>query len=355
MASEIPKTMKALVTQADKTAKIEEIPVPEIDDTEVLVKVVALAQNPTDWKHIKGITNPGTICGCDWSGYVVKTGRKVSSPAVGDHVAGFVHGGTYKDRGAFAEYVKATGDLCWKVPEGMISHEEAATMGCSFWTAVQALFHPDRLGLVEPPNKVDKEEWVLVYGGSGSVGMFAIQLAHIAGYKVVATASPRNHELCKSLGADAVIDYKDPSAIEKIKEVSHNSIRAGLDAISEAETQKFCVQAFGAQGGKLVTILGAPQEVQRMRADVKVQSTLIYTSLGRSFIFAGNTPFPASEEDRGHMAQFLKKVPELVKSGQIKPNPTMFFDGGLEGINAGLQHMMEGKHSGQKIVYRLTN
>lgn len=355
MASEIPKTMKALITQPDKTAKVEEVPVPEIDDNEVLVKVVALAQNPTDWKHIKGICNPGTICGCDWSGYVVKTGRNVSSPAVGTHVAGFVHGGTYKDRGAFAEYVKTGADLCWPVPAGTLSHEEAATMGCSFWTAVQALFHPTRLALVEPPNKVDKEEWVLVYGGSGSVGMFAIQLAHIAGYKVVATASPRNHELCKSLGADAVVDYKDPNAIGKIKEITNNSIHVGLDAISELETQKFSVQTFGTGGGKLVTILGAQQEAQRLRPDVKVQSTLIYTALGRSFVFAGNTPFPASEEDRSHMAHFLKKVPELVKSGQVKPNPTKLFEGGLEGINAGLQHMMEGKHSGEKIVYRLSN
>ena len=51
MAQEIPRTMKALITQSDKTAKVEEVPVPEIDDNEVLVKVVALAQNPTDWKR----------------------------------------------------------------------------------------------------------------------------------------------------------------------------------------------------------------------------------------------------------------------------------------------------------------
>ena len=51
MAAEVPKTMKALITQPDRTAKVEEVPVPEIDDSEVLVKVVALAQNPTDWKR----------------------------------------------------------------------------------------------------------------------------------------------------------------------------------------------------------------------------------------------------------------------------------------------------------------
>ena len=98
----------------------------------------------------------------------MRVGKNVTTPAVGDHVAGFVQGGRDKDRGAFAEYVKAAGDLCWKVPKGTISHEEAATMGCGYWTAAQALFHPTRLGLVEPPNKTDKEEWVLVYGGSGA-------------------------------------------------------------------------------------------------------------------------------------------------------------------------------------------
>ena len=52
MATEIPATMRALVTQADKTAKVVEVPVPEIADDEVLVKVVAVAQNPTDWKRM---------------------------------------------------------------------------------------------------------------------------------------------------------------------------------------------------------------------------------------------------------------------------------------------------------------
>ena len=140
--------MKALITQANNTAKVQEVAVPTIDADEVLVKVVAIAQNPTDWKRaclcpshvfshlyatvdVERTGNAGTICGCDWSGYVVKLGENVTSLAVGDHVAGFVQGGTYEDRGGFAEYVKTSGDLAWKVPEGTLTHEEAATMGCA--------------------------------------------------------------------------------------------------------------------------------------------------------------------------------------------------------------------------------
>ena len=145
--------MKALVVQADKTAKVQEVPVPEIDEWEILVKVVAVALNPTDYlctyhsttarctmlntsnADIENVTNPGTISGCDWSGHIVKLGSKVSelhatNLKIGDHVAGFTHGGTYTDRGAFAEYVKATYDLCLKVPEGTLTHEEAAAASC---------------------------------------------------------------------------------------------------------------------------------------------------------------------------------------------------------------------------------
>lgn len=151
--SAIPETMKALVIQEDKTAKVQDIPVPEIKDDEVLVKVVAVAQNPTDWKRtspyhmnlyyrpfahrnayadVKYMTHPGTISGCDWSGYVVKTGKNVSTPAIGAHVAGFVHGSTYTDSGAFAEYLKTSADLTWTVPEGTVTHEQAATLGCAY-------------------------------------------------------------------------------------------------------------------------------------------------------------------------------------------------------------------------------
>ncbi|KAH9844380.1 GroES-like protein [Rhodofomes roseus] len=357
MTSAIPKTMKALITQANKTVKVEEIPVPEIDDWEVLAKVVVVAQNPTDWQYIDTVTNVGTISGCDWSGYIVKLGKKVTELnatglKVGDHVAGFTHGGTYKDRGAYAEYVKATYDLCWKVPEGTLSHEQAATMGCAYWTAVQSLFHPTRLGLVEPPNKVEKEQFVFIYGGSSSVGMYALQLAHAAGYKVVTVASAKNHALCKSLGADYVFDYRDPDVVSKIKETTKNSLHHALDTISQESTQTLALNSYGPGPGKLITIQPLQEKAKQLRDDVEKQITLIYTSLGREVNWNGII-FKASPEDHAHMAQFLSKTPGLVASGTVKPNPIKVWEGGLNAISDGLQHMREGKHSGEKIVYRI--
>ena len=70
--------------------------------------------------------------GCDWSGYVVATGNKVTSHRVGDHVAGFVQGGTFADYGAYAEYVRTPAELSWGVPEGTLNHDEAAALGCAY-------------------------------------------------------------------------------------------------------------------------------------------------------------------------------------------------------------------------------
>lgn len=124
--------------------------------------------------------------------------------------------------------------------------------------------------------------------------MFAIQLAHLAGYKVVTTASPRNFQLCTSLGADAVFDvgvffrhellyqtilhtdrciqYRDPDVVTKIKDVTSDSIHKALDAISEASSQTTAIQAFAPGSGKLVTVLSVAAEAQALREDVVIQS-----------------------------------------------------------------------------------
>lgn len=76
---------------------------------------------------------------------------------------------------------------------------------------------------------------ILIWGGSSSVGLFAIALAKLSGQIVVTTASPHNHELLKTRGIDAVFDYKDPEVSVKIKEwgKQYGGIKIALDTISE--------------------------------------------------------------------------------------------------------------------------
>lgn len=80
--------------------------------------------------------------------------------------------------------------------------------------------------------------------------------------------------------------------------------------------------------------------------------TLIFTSLGREFTIRG-THFPANTQDKQHMVRFLTKLPELIRTHAIKPNPTKLLTGGLDGIGGGMLFMDQGRNSGEKIVYRL--
>lgn len=223
--------------------------------------------------------------------------------------------------------------------------------------------------------------------------MYALQLAHLAGYKVVTVASPKNHALCRSLGANFGFDvrrtfpiqhrflmryvcyqYKDPAAVSQIREVTRDSLHYALDAISSEESQVLTLSAFGPGPGKLVVIVPLAEKAMQLRPDVHKQGmpfhycepslsqtltrvccatvTLLYTALGRECTMRGMF-FAASPEDHAHMAQFLTKTPELVTTGKVKPNPIKLWEGGLKAIPDGLRYMKEGRNSGEKIVYRV--
>ncbi|KAI0707838.1 GroES-like protein [Earliella scabrosa] len=351
--NDIPATMKALVIEERHRAAVKEYPVPQIGDDDILIKTVAVSLNPTDWKHVDyPIGKVGTVVGCDLSGIVAKVGKNVTSPKIGEHVAGFVHGSAFEDEGAFAEYVKTPADLVWIVPPNTFAHEQAAALGVALCTAAQALYHPMRLDIAEPPSTVSANEWFFVYGGSSAVGLCTVQLARLSGFKVVATASPHNFSLVKDYGATEVINYKDAGVVQKVKEVTGDTIKNALDAISERETQPITVDSIAPSGGKVVVLLRPATDVIA-RKDVEVIHTLLYTALGRAFDFGPDTQYPASLEDKAQIVQFLKKLPQLVLEGAVKPLPVKLWEGGLEAIPDGLQYMREGKVSAEKIVYRL--
>ncbi|KAF8760123.1 NADPH quinone reductase [Rhizoctonia solani] len=270
-----------------KKVELEQIPIPTLEINEVLIRIHSIAQNPTDWKHTDFLSPVGNVIGCDFSGTVVKLGAdSISRVKVGDTVAAHVHGGNYKDRGAFAQYAKADSDLVWKFSPSVLSFEEAATMNCALWTVIQAFYL--RMGLEEPSSALPKNEWILIYGGSTSLGLFSIQLAKLSGYKVVTTTSPKNFDLLKSLGADIVI----------------NSLAPTPD---------------GARPGKVMVSLIPNEDAKALRKDVIVLNTVIYTAFGRSFELA-KIQFPASPEDRAHMASWMPKLEEL--AAKVRSNQT---------------------------------
>ncbi|KAI0682215.1 GroES-like protein [Earliella scabrosa] len=349
----VPASMKALVIQENKTVAVQDCPVPAIDDDEVLIKTSAVALNNVEWKVVEYFGVPGSILGIDAAGEIVQVGKNVTQRKVGERVATFTHGGHYTDRGAYAEYLKASADLVWVLPESL-SYEQAAALTCGVWTTVQGLFHPARLGLVGPTAEApaERDEWVFVYGGSTSCGQYATQLLRASGYKVVTTCSPRNFAHLTALGASAVVDYHGPHAevVQDIKAATGDTIQFAIDCISTKASQQISQDVIKPGGGKVLILLG-PEEIE-VRADVVRIPMLLYTALGRPFTMFG-TDFPAAPSDKAQIAAFCETMPRLVEQGRLKPNPLKTWEGGLAAIPEGLQYIKEGKNSAEKLVYRL--
>ncbi|WVQ77953.1 hypothetical protein IAT38_000033 [Cryptococcus sp. DSM 104549] len=357
-AFEIPKTMRALTQdETTRTASIKEnIPVPEIRDNHVLVKIEYVAQNPTDWKHTAFWSPPGVINGCDFSGTVVRLGTNLKVDLkIGDKVAGTVHGGWAKDEGAYAQYARVESDLCFKVPEGM-KLEEAATFGIGWWTAVQTII--DHQGKAFPPNtNVTGNPWYIIYGASSSVGLFGIQIAKVLGYHVLAVCSPHSFDLVKSYGADATVSYHDQAkAIEEAKQITGGGVEYALDTISEGDSFKIIIGMMGDKGKKLCAILPPGEEAKKINPKIEIENTWMYTFFGVEFDFTPVAPermiIPYIAHDRAFGAEVNRVTPDMITKYGIKANPVVI-RGGLDDVLKGFENQRAGKVSGIKYVYKI--
>jgi len=344
-------TMKALTVQPDKTVAIQQIPLPAVGHSDILIKVVAVGQNPTDWKHAAFISQPGDLIGCDFVGQVVAMGATVPKSQVkqGELRWGFVRGGVTKDVGAFAEYVSTEWDLT-SVVSG-ITPAQAASLPIPLVTAIQALYL--HLKLPEPfpqPSPEVKDRWILIWSGATSVGQFAIQLAKLTGLRVATVSSPKRFDMLKALGADVVLDYNDPDIVGKLKEKTRDAIDYGLDCISENDSYLLAQQAFSPRGGHLVCLLVPKGDLPR--PDVKTEFMLAYTALGKD-VQMGENHVKSSPEHRALHVKWAKRIPELLKERKIKPLEVHEL-GGLEDVQKGFEMMKNGEHPG-KLVYKVAD
>ncbi|RAK95947.1 zinc-binding alcohol dehydrogenase family protein [Aspergillus ibericus CBS 121593] len=328
-------------------AQVKDVSVPSITDNEVLVKVRAVALNPIDFKNIDFFAPRNSAIGCDYAGEVVKVGKKSGQRwKVGDKIAGFVHGGLYPDVGSFAEHLKVDGDLAWKVPEAM-NLGVASTYGVPAATAMLSLTYLD-ISWEDIENGrtfEDDQPTIFIYSGGSNVGLFAIQLAKRAGYKVVATASPRSFDLVKQYGADAVYDYRSSSSIGEIKKAYPNILRA-LDCFSEGNSAAFCADVL--REGKVVTLLdqGKPK-----KPTVSYRFLMVFTVFGREFqLLAPVGPvFPVIPSDREVISRFYASL-STMSIDIIRCPPTTTIKGGLRDILDGLELLRKGEGRGTKLV-----
>ncbi|KAF2825876.1 GroES-like protein [Ophiobolus disseminans] len=326
----------------------KDVPVPTISDNEILVKVRAVALNPTDVKHIDAISPPGSIVGCDFVGEVFKVGNNTArSWKIGDRVAGAVHGGLFPDRGSFAEYLKTDSDLVWQVPD-TVDDSAATVYGVSAVTAMLAL--NVRLGLpwLDKPGQQQPatSPVIFVYAGSTSAGLFTIQLANSIGCTVVTTASPHSFDLVKSYGADTVYDYHESGVGKRIFKENPN-IKMAVDCFSEGISSGVCDDVIGTNSGKVITLLPTAKPKTK---GIEHDMILAYTLFGKAFQWLPpvGPKFPAMPADREALVRFYKSLPSLVET--LKPLPTTIEAGGFDGILPGLEKLRAGKVSGSKLV-----
>ncbi|WP_328539621.1 NADP-dependent oxidoreductase [Streptomyces sp. NBC_00344] len=200
-----------------------ERPEPKVGPDSVLVKVRAAAVNPVDVKaregHLDGALDTvfPVIPGWDVAGVVVQPGPAAPEFAVGDEVMGYVRE-DFLSRGTFAEYVAAPVRTLARKPL-RLSFEEAAGLPLAGLTAYQVL----------RALEIRSDDTVLVHAAAGGVGSLAVQLALHNGARVIGTASERNHEYLRALGAEPVT-YGEGLA-DRVRALAPGGIDAVFDTI----------------------------------------------------------------------------------------------------------------------------
>ncbi|MGO7536356.1 NADP-dependent oxidoreductase [Rhizobium leguminosarum] len=330
--------MKAFVVDKYKkkgALRLANLPEPELQDNDLLVRIQATAVNLLDSKVRDGEFKlilpyrPPFILGHDVAGTVVKIGPGVRRVKVGDEV--YARPRDHRI-GAFAEFIAIDqSDVALK--PNNLSMTEAASIPLVGLTAWQALVE---VGKVKPGQKV------FIQAGSGGVGTFAIQLAKHLGATVATTTSAGNAELARSLGADVVIDYKTQD-FEKVL--------SGYDLVLNSQDPKTLEKSLGVlkPGGQLISISGPPDPAFAEELGLNLFLKLVLRLLSRgvrkkakrlgirySFLFMRAE------------GQQLGQITALIESGAIRPVVDKVFP--FEKTGDALAYVETGRAKGKVVI-----
>jgi len=268
--------------------KFRKLPIPTPGPNEILLKVKAASINPVDWKiregqfpAIKSDKLP-YVLGRDLSGVVEACGTETKGHQKGNEIYAMLA----FDRGAYAEHVIVKPNEAAPKPRS-IDHVAAAGVPLAGLAAWQGLF---RYGELKAGQRV------LIHGGSGGVGHFAIQFAKAKGAHVITTVSEKHIEFVRELGADEVVDYKK----QKFEDVAHE-VDVVLDLIG-GETRKRSWPMLK-KGGILVSTMLEPFGNQTRELGVRAAHYTVQES---------------GEE--------LREIGTLIDAGKVKPKISKVFD-----------------------------
>ena len=278
---------------------LAEVPDPTLAPDEVLLDVVAAGVNRADLLQRQGHYPPppgaSAYLGLECSGRVAAVGADVTGWAVGDEACALLAGGGYAAR------VAVPAAQLLPVPTGVSLVDAAALpeVACTVWSNVfmTAALAPG--------------EWLLVHGGSSGIGTMAIQLAHAFGAHVAVTAgSAQKLEVCRSLGADVLVNYRDEDFVEAVKAATDG---AGVDVILDNMGAKYLarnVDALAAYGRLMVIGL---QGGTRAELDLGVLLRK------RASVAATSLRARPADEKAAIVAAVREHVWPLVASGAVRP------------------------------------
>ena len=349
---------EALITStAGKLELAKYVEIPLLEPGMMLCRVAAVGLNPADAKSNDNTTSPGSIGGFDFAGEILHIGEDVTRFKPGDRVAGFAHGYNTDNKasGAFTSLVLAMEDMTLKIPAGW-TYEQGATLGVVVSTAGYALNHYLDVPLPERGTKRDgsKKEYILVSGGATATGIVAIQLLCLAGFKPVATCSPRSMDMVRSLGAVATFDYNLPSCGTDIRSFTGDTLTRALDCVTTAETMSMCYEAISSKGGRYISLDPNSAHVKYTRRDVSVDWVMAMSMTGNRVNLPGVYGRPSMPALRGLASRVFCMAEGLISQGVLRGPPFQARPGGLVSIGEGIDDLRKGLTRGEKLVYPLT-
>ena len=246
---------------------------------EVLIKVGAAGVGPWDsWIRAGKSALPQPLpltLGSDLAGEIIAVGQEVSGLSVGEQIYGVTNP---QFVGACAEYALATAAMISKKPTSLTS-VEAASVPVVAVTAWQALFEQAQL---------KAGQTVLIHGAAGNVGAYAVQLAHRAGLRVIATAGTEDVSRVRAQGANTVIDFQTHRFEKEVREID-----AVIDLVG-GDTQERSFQVLR-RGGKLLSAVSRPDEKLAQRHEIDAGFFLVNVT-----------------------SQRLTEIAALIDSGELK-------------------------------------
>ncbi|KAH6663467.1 zinc-binding dehydrogenase [Halenospora varia] len=358
--SQIPTTHKAIIsTGLRKPLTVQSVDTIPPLAGEVLIRIQWTASTPLDLHQNDGglgFTYPGRL-GDGAAGVVVALGEGVSDLAVGDQVFGFIWRSA-KEK-AHQEYATVPTYLLGKVPFNT-TPQAAVTLPNNLVTAFHT-FTAD-LGLPLPyPLPKDyvperRDDPILIWGGSSSVGQFAVQILRYYGYRnILTTSSSKHFDMLKSLGATHTFDYRDSSCIDSILS-AYPSIPLLFDCIGSQSGSMEPLSKVARKGSKVAVLLPviikdsteeeAPEYGMDVESAVRWESGVEVRGV-RTHFYLDNPDFKNRLQSQ--------IIPEMLEKGIVKPNAHRVIEGAtlLERAQGAMDALRRKEVSGERLVWRV--